>query len=175
MIKCDEYVQKAETLFLCTSLLGSVSGLHFFHEHFFRGAFFVEDELLLALDSLPGLYAMAQQVQPRIVRRKVSRKPMPPCITGCESQHVINGKLNDDNTVGSGSHTAGKRVYSCLGCFNVWQQKNMSKIRKPRCEMSDRLGIVRYFWGERTAIMNGVATIRNGLALGGSNRIAGGM
>ena len=41
-------------------------------------------------------------------------------------------------------------------------------------EMSDRLGIVRYFWGERTAIMNGVATIRNGLALGGSNRIAGG-
>ena len=41
-------------------------------------------------------------------------------------------------------------------------------------EMSDRRGIVRYFWGERTAIMNGVATIRNGLALGGSNRIAGG-
>ena len=42
----------------------------------------MEDELLLALDSLPGLYGMAQQVQPRIVRRKVSRKPMPPCITG---------------------------------------------------------------------------------------------
>ena len=42
-------------------------------------------------------------------------------------------------------------------------------------EMSDRCGIVRYFWGECTAIMNGVATIRNGLAHGGSNRIAGGM